>query len=211
MPILKQATSPTGTNLVYHEVHKLETSQDFLNALVYVRGYASEPNSDTSQIVAWMWQFTVPAGVVTSLLPTAIETLLVSEPNSPLFGGEILQAETELETAKRKKWMEIKRERELFEFGSFTWNSNVFDADALSQQRVGQAAQQAMLFKSLNTPFSQSWTLKDNTDITLNGDQMIEVALAMGQHINLAHDRSRELRALLDAATTTEEVDLLHW
>lgn len=211
MPISKQTTSPTGTNLVYHEVHKLETSQDFLNALVYVRGYASEPTSDTPQIVAWMWQFTIPINAVTSLLPTAIETLLVSEPSSPLFGGVTLQPETPLETAKRQKWMEIKHARDVFEFGTFYWNENVFDGDQLSQQRIGQAAQQAMLAKASDTAYAQDWTLFDNSVITLNADDMIAVALAMGQHVNLAHEKSRALRLMLDAATTIEEVSALHW
>lgn len=211
MPILKQAKSPTGTNLVYHEVHKLETAQDFLSALIYVRGYASEPSSDIPSIVAWMWQFTVPIGAVTSLLPANLEILLINEPSNPLFGGQILQAETPLETIKRQKWMEIKQARDLLEFGTFAWNGNIFDGDQLSQQRIGQAAQQAMLAKASEIAYTQEWTLHDNTTIVLSADDMISIALAMGEHINTAHSKARLLRNQLDAATTPEEVSAIAW
>jgi hypothetical protein len=211
MPIIKQAESPTGTSLVYHEIHKVETTENFSNVLIYVRGYAHEPKPQQPLIVAWMWQFTLPATAVTSLLPTDLETLVVASPQSPLFGGEILQAETPLETTKRNKWAEIKHAREMFEFGEFTWNGKVFDADPLSQQHISQATQQAMLSKSLDLPYKQDWTLRDNSATTLNADQMIEVALAMGQHTNLAHNKSRSLRAALDLAETAQEVEAISW
>jgi hypothetical protein len=211
MPIIKQAKSPTGTNLEYHEIHKAETTENFSSVLVYVRGYASEPSSNHPLIVAWMWQFTVPIESVVSLLPQNIELLLVNDPQNPLFGGEILKAETPLETLKRKKWMEIKNYRNQTEFGTFTWNNHVFDGDQLSQQRIGQAVQQATLSKSLDIPYTQEWTLHDNTTVTLSADDMVAVALAMGEHINAAHDKSRALRDQLDLATTPEEVALINW
>lgn len=211
MPIIKQAESPTGTRLVYHEIHKLETTSDFSNVIIYVRGYAHEPKLQQPLIVAWMWQFTIPIGVVTSLLPVAIESLLVSEPGNPLFGGELLQAETPLETIKRQKWMEIKQARDLVEFGTFAWNGNIFDGDQLSQQRIGQAAQQAMLAKASEIAYTQEWTLHDNTTIVLSADDMISIALAMGEHINTAHSKARLLRNQLDAATTPEEVSAIAW
>jgi hypothetical protein len=211
MPIIKQAKSPTGTNLVYHEVHKVETTENFSNALIYVRGYAAEPSSAEPLIVAWMWQFTVPIDSVVNLLPENIELLLIADPENPLFGGEVLKAETPLETAKRKKWMEIKKQREQFEFGTFVWNNNVFGGDQLSQQRIGQAAQQAVLSKSLNISYTQEWTLHDNSTTILSADDMISVALAMGAHINAAHTKSRTLRDQLNLATTLEEVALVNW
>jgi hypothetical protein len=211
MPIIKQAESPTGTSLVYHEIHKLETTPDFSSVLIYVRGYAHEPKSQQPLIVAWMWQFALPATAVTSLLPADLETLVVTSPQSPLFGGEILQAETPLETAKRNKWAEIKHAREMFEFGEFTWNGKVFDADPLSQQRISQATQQAMLSKSLGIPYTQDWTLRDNSVVQLNADEMIEVALALGQHTNIAHNKSRSLRTVLDLTTTPQEVATISW
>lgn len=112
---------------------------------------------------------------------------------------------------KDQKWAEIKSARDTFEFGSFVHNGHEFDCNQISQQRIGQAAQGAMFAISVGAPFAQDWTLKDNSVVTFDAQQMIGVALAMGQHIGYAHTHSRQLRVAIEAATTVEDVEAINW
>jgi len=116
-----------------------------------------------------------------------------------------------LDDLKEEKWTEVKAARDAFEFGSFTHNALEFDCNQISQQRIGQAAQAAMFALSVSQSFSQDWTLKDNSVVTLDAQQMINVALAMGQHISQAHSQSRLLRTAIYGATTPEEVQAITW
>lgn len=211
MPIVKTVNSPNGTELTYHVVHKVETSERFDSAVIYVRGYATQVGAERSAPLAWLWQLTAPIEAITSLTSAFIETLLVSDPGSPFFGGDILTAETDMEKAKRQKYMEIKRSRDQQEFSTFTFEGNTYDCNQISQQRIGQAAQGAMFAISVGAPFTQDWTLKDNSVVTFDAQQMIGVALAMGAHVSLAHERGRMLREQLEAALTVEDVAAVTW
>ena len=116
-----------------------------------------------------------------------------------------------LNDLKDQKWTEVKASRDAFEFGSFGHGEFQFDCNQISQQRIGQAAQAAMFALSVGAPFSQDWTLKDNSTATFDAQQMINVALAMGQHISQAHSQSRLLRTAIYGATTPEEVQAITW
>jgi hypothetical protein len=114
-----------------------------------------------------------------------------------------------LDELKAHKWSEVKRARDAAEFGGFTVEGNTFDSNQISQQRIGQAAQHAMFALSANLPYSQAWTLADNTEIELDAQQMIAVALAMGECIGNAHAQARVLRAQIHAANSIEDLALV--
>lgn len=211
MSIVKTTKSPNGAEISYHVAHKVETDTDFGHVVIYVRGYATQAGAESGDPLAWMWQLTAPTAAVTSLTQAFIENMLVNDIGSPFYGGTVLVAETEMETTKRNKRMEIKRARDKQEFGTFTFEGNVFDSNQISQQRIGLAVQEAMFCMSAGLPFSKDWTLEDNSVVTLDAQQMIGVALAMGQHIGYAHTHSRQLRAAVEAATTAEEVEAINW
>lgn len=211
MPISIVTKSPTGAELAYHVLHKVETSHDFTNALIHLRGYATQQGAERGDPLAWMWQLSAPLDSITSLAPPFIEGLLVSDPGSPFFGGTVIAAETPIETSRRLKWMQIKRARDAFEFGSFIWNDHTFDSNPISQQRIQGAAQLAMVSQSMSQPFEFNWTLADNSVVVLNGEEMIQVGMVMGAHIGSAHEKSRLLKAQIDAASTAEQVELIHW
>ncbi len=112
---------------------------------------------------------------------------------------------------KQTKWSEIKSARSAAEFGGFTWDGSTFDSDQISQSRIQGAAQLAQLALAQSQPFTIDWTLADNTTRTLDAMQMIQVGVAMGQHIATCHAQARVLRAQLDAAATVEDVDAIAW
>ena len=112
---------------------------------------------------------------------------------------------------KAAQWALIKQARDAQEFGGFLHAGQRYDSDQISQQRIGQAAQLAMLSVSNALPFSIQWTLEDNSVATLDALQMIAVGVVMGEHINVAHSHSRELRLALDAANSANEIDAVVW
>jgi hypothetical protein len=109
---------------------------------------------------------------------------------------------------KAAKWEEIKDARSVAEYGGFVWEDSVFDSDPSSQQKIIGASQMA----SLNpATFLIDWTLADNSVRTLNATEMNAVGVALGEHVNAQYVHARELRQQIEAATTKEQVALIHW
>ncbi|MEN8272986.1 DUF4376 domain-containing protein [Acinetobacter seifertii] len=103
-----------------------------------------------------------------------------------------------LEEVKAQKWNEIKQMRDIREFGGFEYGGNWFDSDIKSQSRIATAAMLGV---------NVEWTLKDNSTINLNPDQLIELRTALANHINNTHELGRIARAKIAEASTKEEVD----
>ena len=116
-----------------------------------------------------------------------------------------------LQDFKDAKWAEIKQHRDAAENGGFDWGGSSFDSTPISQSRIQGAAQLATLAMINNQPFSIEWTLADNSVRTLNAEEMIDVGMVLGQHINNCHAKARLLRAKIESAQTKEEVEAIHW
>ena len=109
------------------------------------------------------------------------------------------------------KWEEIKTARTESEFSSFTWEGSVFNCDSMSQSRIQGASQLATLATLNNSPFVIDWTLADNSIRSLTAADMLAVGTAMGVHITTQHAIARNLRNLIFAATTIEELSTIAW
>ena len=105
-----------------------------------------------------------------------------------------------LQDFKVARWVEVRRERDVAEFGGFSWDGSRFDSDALSQQRITGAVTLAMM----NSAFSIDWTLADNTARTLTAADMIAVGVALGQHVNACHETARVLRGEIESALAAQ-------
>lgn len=116
-----------------------------------------------------------------------------------------------LQEAKDEKWTEIKRERAKHEFGTFEWNGFIFDADQTSQSRIVLAVMGAQLAISQQQEWSIEWRLADNSLVTIDSFEMIQVAEAMGANTANAHEHANQLRTLIDSATTKEEIEAIVW
>ncbi len=103
-----------------------------------------------------------------------------------------------LEDVQKAKWEAIKTERNLYEFGGFEFKGHKFDSDYISQGRILAAVK-----------FGQptSWTTANNEDVELNAEDLQGLGEALANHINEAHNRSRNARKAIMEATTNDEVD----
>lgn len=111
----------------------------------------------------------------------------------------------DINEAKTLKWTEVKKARDQAEFGTFEWDGSVFDCDTISQQKIMGAVQLSQLI----SVYSETWTLANNTTRVLNQSDILQVGIALGQHLSNIHNISRDLRASIDACTTKEEVDAI--
>ena len=136
---------------------------------------------------------------------------LVSMPEKPgdsyEFNYETKQWQLNLTEAKKEKWREIKNSRTMEEFGEFTWNSQSFQCNELSQQRLWGIAQRAQIDSSLE----MDWTLTDNTVVTLTAPQFTQIAESLSDHINACHTKARGLRSQIDAAETESAIAAITW
>lgn len=113
----------------------------------------------------------------------------------------------QLDEVKALKWEEMKTRRNDDEFGLMTYLSGVYEVDALSQRRIQGAVQLA----ALDPTMTMDWTLADNSAVTLTAAEIIGLGVALGQHVNAQHVKSRLVRASIDSATTLSELDAISW
>lgn len=116
-----------------------------------------------------------------------------------------------LAEARASKWEQIKQARESAEFGGFSCDGRAYDSDLASVQRIGGAVSMAMIAAGDGEPFSIDWTLADNAVVSLTGEEMISVGMALGAHVSDVHARARSLRAQIEGAATIEQVNAIAW
>lgn len=105
-----------------------------------------------------------------------------------------------LDEIKAQRWDEIKSQRDRLEFGGFEFEGNVYDSNQVSQGRILGAA---------STGVDQTWTLADNTTVSLTASQLQQLYSALQDHIANVHERGRIARQLIFDAGTKEEVEAI--
>ena len=101
--------------------------------------------------------------------------------------------------------------RDQRELSTFTWDGSTFDADIDSQRRLQGAVQLAQIALQAGQSYSAPWRLADNTLRTLSAQDLIQVGIALGQHVLNVHLIARQLKSQAAAATTTTELDNIKW
>lgn len=110
------------------------------------------------------------------------------------------------------KWEQVKEWRENALNSPLTWNSYVFDADQKGQTNLKGAAQLAQFALVAEQPFTTTFTLADNTDVTLTAMEILMVGVALGVRTEQCYARGRELREVIyDPLTSVEDLEGLQW
>lgn len=148
-----------------------------------------------------------------------------NSPNSPITSVEnfsnIVQAwynltpppvppET-LEESKVTQKALINSARDTEESNGFEYLGKILDSDERSALRITMASLTAQLSIDIGQPFSIDWTCKDNSILTLDGQQTIEMPKALAIHGLTLHGKAKYLKSLIDSATTIEEVKAIQW
>lgn len=108
--------------------------------------------------------------------------------------------------AKTYKWLEIKNKRDEAIAGGFMSQTRPFQSDVESQSRIMGAVQVATVYHQGST-----WTCTDNTTFEMDVAQVIQLGADLATHIGGAYTTGRDLRDVIEAATTAEEIDAIQW
>ena len=102
---------------------------------------------------------------------------------------------------KEQKWSQLKQQRNVFEFGGFLFDGNIYDSDQISQGRIMGAASAGV---------DQVWTLADNTTVNLSASQLQQLYAALQAHLAGVHEQGRIARQLIFDAETKEQVEAIN-
>ena len=160
-----------------------------------LQGVIFPPPSPT----AW-WDFTTHLWVERPAQPTAVHTW---DPVLKQWGDPRSLAE-----AQDQAWQRMKVARERAAAAPFTSMGMVFDYSPMQINGAFSAAKAAF---DAGQDFSVTWTLADNSFVTLSAPQMIQVGLDLVAHVNAAHEHARTKRTAIYAATSIPEVEAIEW
>jgi len=116
-----------------------------------------------------------------------------------------------LEESKVTQKSLINSARDTEESNGFEYLGKILDSDERSALRITMASLTAQLSIDIGQPFSIDWTCKDNSILTLDGQQTLELPKALAIHGLTLHGKAKYLKSLIDSATTREEVKAIQW
>lgn len=164
-----------------------------------------------------------------SVLSIVRETETVSEPCDMYFADGVFHAyplrpttihvfnwstkqwedQRTLQEIRDARWESIKDERDKQEAGLFEWGGHVFQAD---KERVNGAVTGALIAQAAGQPYTDTWTLADNSTIPVSGSDIIAMGIALLQHVSACHAKGRVLRnQIYQVAQTIEDVQAVEW
>lgn len=97
-------------------------------------------------------------------------------------------------------WSAAKEQRDLHINAGAITPFGAVDSDDESRANVAGGALAALIAKTSGAPFSVTWTMLDNSTVTLDSDAMISLGLAVLMHVDACHARARALRAEIESA-----------
>jgi hypothetical protein len=116
-----------------------------------------------------------------------------------------------LQDFKDAQWEQVKLQRSNTEFSVFKFQGVYYDCDRVSQSRIQGAVQLASIALANNQTVVQEWTTADNSVVSLNATDLINLGLQLGLFVNKVHDYGRVLRARIDAADSSLDVQKVLW
>lgn len=184
---------------------------------IFVRDGRAEPPVTGSK--PWfMWRAHNPTGELVEKVDGPPRELVVKF--SPSEGVEIRQHIVEgaadytfqrvtqtLEDAKLAKWAEVKELRDILEQGPAPTPLGNVQTDDASKIKISGLVQMAQIAISALEPFTEHFTMADNTVVEVDALEMISIGVAAGQYVSAVHATARALRVAITACTTIEEVE----
>ena len=111
-----------------------------------------------------------------------------------------------LDELKAQKLIELKTIRDTEEVKPIEYNGNLFDFDEKARDRINSA----IIALSI-TGQSIEWTTADNTNVAVTADDLRSVIAAVAMRSNELHAKYRELKELVLACTTKEQLEKIEW
>ena len=116
---------------------------------------------------------------------------------------------------KDNKWEEIKFLRNKQEQSGLPFKGSILDYDIISVTRLTQARdglKEAIDIGAIKEEDAKiDWTMQDNSVMTLSYSDLKSIPLLASNYSNSLHVKARELRTLIENASTVEEIYNINW
>ena len=151
---------------------------------------------------------------VTPSDPQTVTAEQVAEETDPaLVGGEWMQqwsvrdkTAQELVDAKAAMRAEINATKAVKQSGQAPTAQGAVDCDTDSRDKLNGAVLMALLAIQNSQPFALSWTMADNSQVSLDAAGAIALGQEVGGYIAAVHGHAITLKAAIDAAATFTEL-----
>jgi hypothetical protein len=205
MYIVKTIEGMNGATVSYHRIVRI-TLEDGV-AIAGVNGLAKVNGGPISFNT---YEIPLAALIGPDFILSAANYLVSGDGH--LVGGSIVSDEqTTLDSAKDRKWAEIKQARNEAEWAGAMTPKGKMDTTPDSQRKLGGYVQMALIAKLNGQPFNATWTMLDNTNQAHTADELIMAGVYVGTHVANMHECSQAIRMAIYAATTIEEVEAIQW
>lgn len=114
--------------------------------------------------------------------------------------------ESTLDEVKREKIAELKETRDTLEVESIIVGGHIYDYDDKARERI-----HAAIVALDGTERSLSWTTADQQEAVVDAEGLKNIVRAAAVRSNALHVMYRDLKAQVEAATTTEDVEMIAW
>lgn len=193
----------------FHVFKKVEANMPFVFLMLTIDSYADEATYLAGGNLIFRVMVSMPAASIPEISGGAVEAWLIADPSSPFQGGQITADQSDtLDAAKERAWVAMKAARAAAEAGTFSYDGALYDID---QAHITGSVVLAGVANSAGAPYSEQWTLADNTVRDLDADQVIALGVALGQQVSSIYKTARTLRAQIDAATSSDDLSQIHW
>ncbi len=120
--------------------------------------------------------------------------------------------EPTLDELKTAKLADFKNQRDRLEVEPIEYNGNSFDYDEKARDRINAAIIALDMQTQLTgKEASLSWTTADNTEAVVTANDLRGVIATVAVRSNALHVKYRELKELVEAAETAEDLEAIVW
>lgn len=211
MAITKQITNAQGIVYEYHRVNSvIIDAQDNLFATVSSWISADRATDKDRPVDRFSVQIHTP--IATGLVATA-EPLLVADANCKLFGGVVTPdvTQNDLDKAKVKKKAEIASARSVEMYADKTTSLGTFGSTESDNNKLSIAIQVTQIAAAAGQPAECGYKTVDGVYSVYTLAQLEQIALEIAAQVLPLYEKESGLVALVDAATTVEDVESIAW
>lgn len=200
-----------GVVAAYHVVQEIQAARPFTHMVVNVFSYASEEAFLSGATLLYNTQLSVPTDGMQGKMLAALEGWLVTAPESPFVGGTVVSDKSEdLSTLKQRKRAEITRQRVAADNDKFIYQSKMIKT--ADKDMFDLLIADARWRKGTPANWPGGWKAIDNSYVAISTvEEWDSFFIAMYDTGVANFVRSQKLKALLDEATTPDEVAVITW
>ena len=142
-------------------------------------------------------------------LPATAWTVELDDEGVPSVVPFVRAAGAQVGLARIAKWSAAKKLRAAKQAsGCFTDKGRV-DTTQAARDNILRLVQMASIALASGTPFERNITMFDNTDVAHDAAEIVALGFAVENYIDACHAHGSSLRALINSATTVEDVEAI--